>query len=64
MGWWMWQVRGEGALDPFGIENIGTILLQWTIVLALLLLFNNRIARIAPSETAEMDAGRMPPSIP
>jgi len=64
MGWWMWQVRGEGALDPFGIENIGTILLQWTIVLVLLFLFNDRLAKIAPSETAEMDAGRMPPSIP
>jgi NSS family neurotransmitter:Na+ symporter len=64
MGWWMWQVRGEGALNPFGIENIGTILMQWSIVLALLLLFNTRLANIAPIETAEMDAGRMPPSIP
>ena len=64
MGWWMWQVRGEGALNPFGIENIGTILMQWSIVLALLLLFNHRLAKIAPTETAEMDAGRMPPSIP
>jgi len=64
MGWWLWQVRGEGALNPFGIENIGTIMLQWGIVLALLLLFNKRLAKIAPIETAEMDAGRMPPSIP
>ena len=64
MGWWMWQVRGEGALNPFGIENIGTILFQWAIAFALLLFFNDRIAKIAPSETAAMDAGRMPPSIP
>lgn len=63
MGWWMWQVRGPGSLDPFGIENIGTILLQWAIAFALLLFFNDRIAKIAPTETAEMDAGRMPPSI-
>ncbi len=64
MGWWMWQVSGPGAFDLFGIENIGTILMQWTIVLVLLFLFNDRLAKIAPSETAEMDAGRMPPSIP
>ncbi len=64
MGWWLWQVRGEGALDPFGIENIGTILLQWSIVLALLLFFNKQLGNIRPVETAEMDAGMMPPSIP
>jgi NSS family neurotransmitter:Na+ symporter len=64
MGWWMWQVRGEGALNPFGIENIGTIIFQWGIALALLLFFNKRLAKVAPIETAEMDAGRMPPSIP
>ncbi len=64
MGWWMWQVRGTGALNPFGIENIGTILLQWGIVIGLLLIFNKKLANIRPVETAEMDAGRMPPSIP
>ncbi len=64
MGWWLWQVRGGDALNPFGIENIGTIILQWGIVLALLLLFNKQLAKVAPIETAEMDAGRMPPSIP
>jgi NSS family neurotransmitter:Na+ symporter len=64
MGWWMWQVRGPGALDPFGIENIGTILLQWGIAFTLLLLLNDRLGRIAPRETAAMDGGMMPPSIP
>ncbi|MBL0169716.1 MAG: sodium-dependent transporter [Gemmatimonadaceae bacterium] len=64
MAWWMWQVRGPGALDPFGIENIGTIILQWSIAIALLLLFNKTLAKVNPVETAEMDAGRMPPSIP
>jgi len=64
MGWWMWQVRGPGALDPFGIENIGTILLQWGIAFTLLLLLNDRLGRIAPRETAAMDQGMMPPSIP
>ena len=46
MVWWMWQVRGKGALDPFGIENIGTILLQWGVVIGLLLLFNSRLAKV------------------
>jgi NSS family neurotransmitter:Na+ symporter len=64
MGWWLWQVRGPGSLDPFGIENIGTILLQWGIVIVALLVFNNQLAKIKPVETAEMDAGMMPPSIP
>jgi neurotransmitter:Na+ symporter, NSS family len=64
MGWWMWQVRGPGAMNPFGIENIGTIVFQWGVVIALLFVFNRQLAKVAPVETAEMDAGRMPPSIP
>jgi NSS family neurotransmitter:Na+ symporter len=64
MGWWMWQVRGPGAMNPLGVENIGTILFQWGIALGLLLAFNTQLAKIAPFETAEMDEGRMPPSIP
>ncbi|MEO7510600.1 MAG: sodium-dependent transporter, partial [Gemmatimonadaceae bacterium] len=64
MGWWMWQVRGPGSMNPFGIENIGTIALQWSIAFALLFLLNRRLGDIRPVETAEMDAGRMPPSIP
>ncbi len=64
MCWWLWQVRGPGSMNPFGIENIGTIVLQWGVVLALLLLFNKQLGKVAPVETAEMDAGMMPPSIP
>ena len=64
MAWWLWQVRGKGAMDPFGIENIGTIVLQWGVVLVLLLVFNRQLGKVAPVETAEMDAGMMPPSIP
>jgi NSS family neurotransmitter:Na+ symporter len=60
MAWWMWQVRGPEALDPLGIENIGTILVQWTLVIALLLVFNNKLATLAPSG----EQGTMPPSIP
>ena len=64
MAWWMWQVRGPGALNPLGVENIGTIIFQWSIAIGLLLLFNKTLARVNPSQTTEMDAGRMPPSIP
>jgi NSS family neurotransmitter:Na+ symporter len=62
--WWLYQVRGPGFLDPFGIENAGTIALQWGLALAVLLLLNRRLAVIRPVETAAMDAGRMPPSVP
>src|SRR5690606_193230 len=31
--WWIYQVRGEGWLNPFGIENLGTIRFQWGVVL-------------------------------
>ncbi len=64
MGWWLWQVRGPEALNPFGVENIGTIVLQWGVVLLLLGFFNAKLGKVAPIETAEMDAGMMPPSIP
>lgn len=62
--WWMWQVRGPGWLDPFGISNMGTIILQWGLALVVLIALNRRLARVRPVETAEMDAGRMPASVP
>lgn len=64
MLWWIWQVRGPGAMDPFGIENIGTILVQWAIVIALLLIFNRKLGNIAPVSADDFEATRMPPSIP
>lgn len=62
--WWMYQVRGPGWLDPFGIENLGTIILQWGLAIVVLLALNRRLSRIKPKETATMDAGRMPASVP
>jgi NSS family neurotransmitter:Na+ symporter len=62
--WWMYQVRGPGWLDPFGIENMGTIILQWGLAIVVLLFLNKRLARIGPVETAAMDEGRMPASVP
>jgi hypothetical protein len=64
MLWWIWQVRGPGAMNPFGIENIGTIAVQWAIVLVLLLVFNRRLGTVAPVAEEDLEATRMPPSIP
>jgi neurotransmitter:Na+ symporter, NSS family len=45
--WWMVQAASwdpGGWWNPFHAENVGTCLLQWSVVLALLLVFNRRIA--------------------
>lgn len=46
VGWWLWQARGEHWLDPFGIDNVGTILAQWGVVLAALIVANRWLAKI------------------
>ncbi len=65
MGWWIWQARGwdpTGWLDPLGAETVGTILLQWGLVLAALLALNGWLARrTAAAPPAE---GDMPASVP
>jgi NSS family neurotransmitter:Na+ symporter len=43
MVWWLLQARGEGPAEtwtPFSPFNIGTVILQWAIVLAALLLLS------------------------
>ena len=48
LGWWLYQARGwdpKGWLNPFAVENVGTILLQWGAVLVGLLLANRWLAR-------------------
>jgi NSS family neurotransmitter:Na+ symporter len=45
--WWLWQARGwnpTGWLAPFGEDSVGTILLQWGVVLVGLLLANRWLA--------------------
>lgn len=69
MGWWLWQAvdRGDlaGSLTPFSSFNVGTVLVQWGIVLAVLLIANGWIARrTAATDRAEPPEGEMPPSIP
>jgi neurotransmitter:Na+ symporter, NSS family len=41
--WWLWQVRGAGFAEnwtPFAEYNIGTVVVQWTIVIAILIGIN------------------------
>jgi NSS family neurotransmitter:Na+ symporter len=43
IGWWLWQVRGEGFAanwNPFEAFNIGTVVVQWTIVITALVALN------------------------
>ena len=63
IGWWLWQVWGPGALDPFGVENVGTVLFQWGAILIVLLIANRYLARIRPTEVVAGQE-RMPPAVP
>jgi NSS family neurotransmitter:Na+ symporter len=47
LGWWLWQARGwdpAGWLKPFAPTTVGTVLLQWGVVLVLLLATNRFLA--------------------
>jgi NSS family neurotransmitter:Na+ symporter len=66
LGWWLYQAHGwdpTGWLKPFGVENVGTILLQWGIVLLVLLLFNGWLARHTHAEPPGPE-DHMPASVP
>jgi NSS family neurotransmitter:Na+ symporter len=66
LGWWLWQARSwdpAGWLAPFKKETVGTILLQWGVVLALLLVLGRWLARRSSGPPAE-EGGQMPASIP
>jgi NSS family neurotransmitter:Na+ symporter len=44
--WWLVQARSwdpAGWLDPLAVENVGTILVQWGVVLAVLILINRKL---------------------
>jgi len=63
--WWMYQAKGwdpTGWLNPFGGDSVGTILMQFGIVLAILLLANRWLAR--RSAGAPPAEGHMPAPIP
>ena len=62
--WWFIQVRGEGwraALDPFSAFSIGTVLVQWAIVLVAFLLLNKWLAGTARVSGAAPEAGSSEP---
>ncbi|MBA2602303.1 MAG: sodium-dependent transporter [Acidobacteria bacterium] len=57
--WWMYQAASwdpEGWWNPFHVENVGTCLLQWGVAMALLLLFNRRMAAASIREEPETQA--------
>jgi NSS family neurotransmitter:Na+ symporter len=48
MVWWLWEARDwdpEGWLHPFRTETVGTVLLQWSIALVVLISLNRWLRR-------------------
>jgi NSS family neurotransmitter:Na+ symporter len=66
MIWWLVQSRSwdpAGWLNPFGVETVGTILLQWGVVLAVLIVANRWIVgRLRPVPAPPAD--RPPAAVP
>ncbi len=57
--WWFLQVRGEGwrtAFDPWETYSIGTVLVQWAIVLAVFIAGNKWLAQRVTRTAAALDA--------
>ena len=47
-GWWLWSARGADLRSTwtlFSSYNIGSVLIQWAVVIAVLLLLNRHLAR-------------------
>jgi hypothetical protein len=47
LAWWLYQARGwdPNWLAPFQEANVGTVLFQWAVALALVLVLNRWIVR-------------------
>ncbi len=57
--WWFAQVRGEGwrtALNPLATFSIGTVLVQWAVVLVAFFLANRWLADRVSAESAAREA--------
>lgn len=57
MGWWLWSARGDDFTSTwtlFSSYNVGTVLIQWGVALAVLVAANRWLARSVPTED---DAG-------
>jgi len=53
MLWWLWEARGwdpEGWLHPFRSTTVGTVLLQWSVALVLLVLLDRWLRRRRKAE--------------
>jgi NSS family neurotransmitter:Na+ symporter len=64
--WWLYQARGwdpRGWLNPLGVENVGTIALQWGVVFVILLAANRWLGRHTHGIPAPPE-DRPPPFIP
>ena len=56
MIWWLYEARGwdpEGWLQPFGVANVGTVLLQWGVALVALALINRLLVRWSGTRSPE-----------
>jgi NSS family neurotransmitter:Na+ symporter len=60
--WWLSQTLSEqglsASLDPFASWSLGTVLLQFAVVLALCLAFNRRLGRLAGEPEVSPGEGR------
>lgn len=64
MVWWLWESRTWNPewLAPFGVDNVGTVLFQWTIVLVILLLANKWLAgRTEQASAAKLEVDQEDP---
>ncbi len=56
IGWWLWQARGDGfaaSWSPFSAFNIGTVVVQWGVVLAVLIFANRLLTTYAAGGAAK-----------
>lgn len=54
MGWWLWSARGADARATwtlFSSYNVGTVLIQWAVVLVVLLAANGWMVRRLEANT-------------
>jgi len=61
--WWFWQVKGEGlaaTLDPLETFGIGSTLIQWAIVLAVLIALNRFLVGRTMAGEGSSGAGERP----
>ena len=52
IGWWIWQVKDEPQISPFGA---GLMLIEWAAALAIFLAANRWLARVGTRDAARME---------